>query len=118
MSINFYLFADSSTSVTLNPEWSYKDTPKKIESRRRTTDGSEYVYTWATYREFEVPVMYVSSADAYQIEQWWENNTELKWMQDGGTVHDVKILGSKSPLTERSMPYIDKFKGTINLGTF
>lgn len=114
----FNLFADSSTNVSLDPEWKYKDQPRKIEARHRSTTGEEYAYIFGTFQDFDVPVMFVSSADHGQLKLWWENNTELTWAESGGTEYPVRIVSDKYPLAKRTEPYHDLFEGVIKLSTF
>lgn len=114
---DFFLFSDSSTSVTINPEWGYADPKAKIQARHRSTTGAEYSYTYATYQTFKVPVSYVTSADRYQIQQWWESNTSLSWMEEGTTAVTVRITNDTFPLSKRNKPYYDLFMGELELST-
>lgn len=114
-----YLFVDSSVAVvTLNPEYGYEAGKVKNQMRKRSVTGKEYSYTLGTYEEFEVPVEYVSSADRYQIEQWWEDNDAMYWLEEGGTAVQVRITNDEFPLRKRNKPYYDYFKGTIKLSTY
>ena len=114
------LFSDSSTSVTLSPEYDYEHLPSKIQSRRRGIDGTEYVYNFGTYTEFSVPVEHVTSSDREQLYSWWLNNTSLVWQEDAGVTSEytVRMTDDVFPLRKRNKPYFHQFMGTIKLSTF
>ena len=115
---DFFLYSDSSTSVTLKPEYNFSDGHKKIESRFRSKSGPEYAYKWADYVFIRFEVKHMSRADATQITSWWLSNTELKFQQGSDDPVDVRITGESSPMSGRSKPYVDQHEGTITLEGF
>jgi len=117
--MTFRLFVDSSNGLDVNPEWDYKETDEKIESRHRTRDGSELVYKWGEFEAKEFTVMFVNSEFASIVNSWWSSNTNLLWMEEGGSaVNSVHIVNSKKPIDSFIKPYKDLFKGKIQLGTY
>jgi len=115
----FRLFVDSSTGVDVYPEYDFDDSEKKIESRHRTRDGSEFVYKWSEYSVIKMSVMYVNSAFKSQVNEWWSNNTNLLWMETGGTdVTSVRLTNTTKPISKVIKPYYDLFQGKIELGTY
>lgn len=115
---DFFLYSDSSTSVTLRPEYDFTSGRNKVESRFRSKSGPEYVFKWSDYTSIRFSVRYVSSADASQITSWWLTNTELKFQQGADTPVDVRLVGEDSPMDSRSKPHVNLFEGTIRLEGF
>lgn len=113
-----FLFVDSSTAVGLDPEYSYESPAEKNQNRIRTTTGAEYVYTFAVYQTYDVPVMFVNCADMVQIYSWWAADTELYWLEPGGVAQSVRITNKSFPLSKRIKPYNNLFQGTIKLSSF
>lgn len=115
----FRLFVDSSNGITVNPEYNFKDSGKKIESRHRTRDGSEFVYKWGEFGRITMSIMYVNSSFKTIVNSWWSDNTDLLWMEEGGTdVTSVHLINSAKPIDQFIKPYDDTYKGKIELGTY
>lgn len=115
----FRLFVDSSNGITVTPEFDFKDSAKKVESRHRTRGAKEYVYKWGEYDILKMKVMFVDSEFKSLVNSWWSSNTELLWMEEGGTdVTSVHITNKNKPIDGYNKPYDDLFKGSIELGTY
>lgn len=115
----FRLFVDSSRGVDVTPEFSLKDGGGKIETRTRTRDASEFVYKWGEFSTVKMDVAYVNSEFKSIVNSWWSSNTELLWMEVGGTdVTSVHITNKKKPVDGFNPPYNDLFTGKIELGTY
>lgn len=115
MADDFYLYADSNTSVTLRPEYDFKSGHRKIESRYRSKSGPEYAYKWSDYVRISFTVTHLNSADATQINSWWLSNTELLFQQGSETPVNVRIAGNESPINKRSEPNTYMHEGEIIL---
>jgi len=117
--MTFRLFVDSSNGVDVNPEWDYKEQQEKIESRHRTRDGSEYAYKWGQYTKIKFKVTYVDSSFKALVNSWWNTNTDLLFMETGGTsVTSVHLTNKTQPVESFMKPYTDLFGGTLELETY
>ncbi len=115
----FILQADSNTQVTLEPEFDYKDSSAKIENMHRTRDGSLFKYYWGDYTRIKFTIRFVNSETKEQINDWWLNNTELEFYEEGTTdVSTVLITNKAKPIDQFIRPYTDKFRGRIELEGF
>jgi len=115
----FRLFVDSDNGVTVEPEWDLKEKDSKIETRNRTRSGAEYVYKWGDYQTTKFSVMYVNSDFKSIVNSYWNNNVDLLWMEEGGSiVTSVHIVNKNTPIGGYIKPYSDTFKGTIELSTY
>lgn len=114
---DFYLFANSATSVTLNPLYDFKSETVKNISMERSPTGTLFMYQFGTYRRFKVPLTYVTSADKTRIESWWAVNTTVYFMEQGGTAVQVKIVNESTPFSQRVKPYFNLFAGQLELET-
>lgn len=115
----FRLFVDSSNGVTITPEFDFKDSASKVESRHRTRAGDEYVYRWGGFRTLKMKVKFVDSSFKAVVNSWWDSNADLLFMEEGGTdVTSVHITNKSQPIDGFVKPYNDLFQGTIDLGTY
>lgn len=117
--MTFRLFVDSSNGVDVNPEWDFKEQQEKIENRHRTRDGSEYVYKWGEFTTLKFKVTFVNSSFKSIVNSWWNTNTNLLWMEEGGTaVTSVQLINKTQPVDSFMKPYTDLFGGTLEIGTY
>ena len=112
----FILQSDSNTQVNLEPEFDFKDSSTKIENQHRTRDGSLFKYFWDEYPRIKFTIRFINSAQTKQINEWWSNNTELEFYEEGTTdVSSVLITNKTKPVDQFIRPYTDKFQGRIEL---
>jgi len=115
----YRLFVDSSNGVDVEPEYNYQEQDTKIENRHRTRSGEEYIYKWGGYKRRKFGVRWVNSNFKSIVNSWWDSNTELLFMEEGGTeVFSVRITNRNLPIGSIEKPYSDTFKGSIELGTY
>lgn len=111
----FRLFVDSSTGVTVYPEWNFEQDTTKIEDEHRARSGARYVYKWGQYEKFKFSVSWVNSEFRSIVNSWWSTNTKLLFMEEGSTeVYSVQLVGDL-PVNEYMKPYRDQFGGVIEL---
>lgn len=117
--MSFRLFVDSDNGIDVYPEYNLKEDEKKVETRHRTRDGSEYVYKWGSFEQIKFSVMYVNSEFKSIVNSWWLSNTDLLWMEEGGAdITSVHLINKSKPINQFVKPYDNLFKGTIELGTY
>lgn len=115
----FRIFVDSNSGVTIEPEYDFAHTPKKIENRYRARDGSEYVYKWSDYDGWKMSVSYVDSLTRYHLNNWWRDNTDLLFKSESeSAVYSVHLVGRDQPIQQMIKPYTYLFKGFIDLETY
>ncbi len=117
--MTFRLFVDSDNGVDITPEWDFKETGQKIETRQRARSGAEYVYKWGSFTRKKFSVMFVTSSTMAIVNSWWISNTDLLWMEVGGSVvTSVHLINKATPIGGFQKPYDNLFKGKIELGTY
>lgn len=115
----FILFVDSSTSVEIEPDYQSSEQDSKIEDVHRTRSGGRYHYKWGDYFRRMYSVSFVDSAFKSRVNDWWNENTALLFMEDGSTqVHSVRIVNIAQPIGGYIAPYDDLFTGTIELESY
>ena len=115
----FRLFVDSSTGVDIDPEYDYKEQDFKVEDKHRTRSGREYRYKWGDVEKITMGMRFVNSSTMSQINDWWKDNTDLLWMEVGGSSVSSFHLSNKSkPIDKRIKPYTDQFAGKIELESY
>lgn len=115
----YRLFVDSSNGVDVNPEYDFAQEDEKVERRHRVRSGKEYVYKFGDYSNFKFTVRYVNSEFRSIVNSWWNTNTELLFMEEGGAdVYSVRIFNDNMPVSKFEEPYTDLFKGKIELSTY
>jgi len=108
------LFIDSSTSVTLTPEFTFKDEAKKLQSTMRTQAGTLIQYKFATFPSFKIPVKYINDTDKDQLHEWWRDNDDLTFAY-GGSEYTVRIVNKTNPVSKTIKPYDNLWQGELKL---
>jgi len=111
-----FILTDGTNVASLNPEWDLKFADKKIEDVHRTRTGTAYRYKWGQYHATKFSVEYVNSATMCQVNSWWGANTALAlYDASSALVHSGYLANASKPIAEYVKPYIDQFKGIIEL---
>jgi hypothetical protein len=114
--MSFILQANSSSQVTLEPEYDYARTDAKIENEHRTRSGDRYVYNWGRYRRIKFSIRYVDSATMNIVNNWWRNDTKLEFYEQGTTdITSCQLTNSTIPIGEFVRPYTNLFEGRVEL---
>lgn len=102
------------------PEYDFKDTSEKIESVHTTRAGNRYVYKWGDNDAAKFGVKFVTSSQRHVLNNsWWAGNQKLLFVDTPGSfTWDVQIISKKKPIDSFVKPYIDMWKGTIELGSY
>lgn len=117
--MSWRLFVNSADGLSLDPEFSFKQATRKIESRHRSRDASEFVYKWGEYDRFSVPVMYVNSETQSIVNSWWSSNADLLFKSESASaVYSVHLVNRELPIGEFIKPYDTLFKGVIELAVY
>jgi len=115
----YRLFVDSSAGVSIDPEWDYASTDRKVENRSMGRSGLSEVYKYGEFIGRNFSLRYVDSATASVINSWWASNTPLLFMREGDTeVSTVLLANEKTPIGKLERPYAGQFSGTIELGGY
>jgi hypothetical protein len=117
--MSWLLFPSSGNHVTLDPEWNFDRSDKKIEDEHRTRSGRRYVYKWGSHARWKFDVQYVSSSTAAIVNSWFLSNASLLFMESGGTeIFSVQITNADLPFGRFVKPYTSLMLGTIELSTY
>ena len=103
--------------VQVRPEYNWKDSGEKVETRHRTRDGSEFVYKWGDFDKVSFGVSYVNSSFKSTVNSWWGDNTDLVFTENVD-VRSVHLTNRTKPIDKLIEPYDDLFRGKIELGTY
>lgn len=113
--MEFHLHS-ATNSIQLYPEYSYRDEAEKIETVHRSRSGKEYRYKFGDFGRWRIPLSFLTSSDAAQINEWWNTNTDLTYTEDGGTTtYGVRLVNDKKPIGGFVEPYDDLWTGTLEL---
>lgn len=119
MTVEAYMLTDGTSVVSLNPEWDFKLTHKKVESVHRTRTGEQYRYIWGSNRGVKFKVEYVSSADQCRINSWWGASVGLTLFDASSSVVLSGYLANNTPPIDSFVrPYSDMFFGVIELESY
>ena len=123
--MSFYIATSGSLSVNsmvdyvqVYPEYNYELTGKKIEDRKRSRAGKEYVYKWSQYKGWKFDIFYVNCADMTKINSWWSGNDTLIFIDNLSQVNTVRLTNDKTPISKFEKPYTDLWSGMIELENF
>ena len=107
-----------SAAITLHPEWSFQQRQTVIRNQHRSQGGALQTYDWSNYLAFTVPLQFVSSADATQINSWWQVNDSVFFTmntEQGNTTALCKIVNTQLPLNQFHQPDQTLWRGTLFL---
>jgi len=115
-----YTLTDSVASVEVMPEYDFKCVCKKLETQHRTTNGRKFVYKWGQYYSASMSLRWVSQTDKEQLNTWWSENTKLMWYptSDATQVESVIFANNEAPIGGVEKPYVDLFKGKLQLESY
>lgn len=114
-----FVLIDSLNNINITPDFDFEQIGEKVENRHRVRSGEQYVYKWGEIRKFQMGVSYVDSGFKSVVNSHWKENTELLFVQSGDMrVNSVRIGNTSLPVGEFIEPYMNLFKGTIQLETY
>lgn len=114
-----YTLTDGSVVVSLNPQWDLKFDSRKNQIDHRTRSGAAYHYKWGDYGHVSFSIEDLSSSDMCAVNSWWGANTPVVLYDTTTTaVISGTLVNASAPIDSYVEPYIDLFKGTIELETF
>lgn len=116
--MSLLLFPSSGNHVALEPEWDFDRKDTQVKTEHTTRSGKRFVYKWGSYCKFSFNVDLVNSSTAALINSWWITNTKLLLSATSGElaqVFSVMLIANDYPLGQFRKPYMDKFKGKIEL---
>jgi len=121
MTFQLQLGPDSSTAITLHPEWDYEFKTSQTRSDMRTPAGKLYQYKYGDYKSFDLSLEYFPSSEASIVNSWADTNTDLLFFVTSDTateVNSVRIMNDESPFSEFNEPFVDRWKGSLTLETY
>lgn len=103
--------------LDVNPEWDIALDSEKIENRHRAKSGKQYVYKWGRFDSVKFSLTYVNSQARNIINNsYWNNNARVLFgMEDGSIIVEGMVGGSKPPINSYQKPYLNLWKGKIDL---
>lgn len=114
-----YMLFDGTNVVSMYPEWDFKLEDHKIENVHRTRLGNMYRYKWGSYKRVKFSVEHLSSSDMCRVNSWWGANTPLRLFDTSSVlVCSAYLVNNTVPIGQMVSPYVDKFKGVIELETY
>lgn len=115
MSVTLINSADN-ISVIFEAQFSSETSKEKIASSHATISGRDSFYNYSIFNTFTIDVKYITSSDRLQINEWWENQSELFFTNYDQSTATVKITNDSQPSKEVSWPYWNLSTTQIKLG--
>lgn len=94
--------------ITLEPEYDYAELETAVRSRHRTVGHVLREYDWGTYLRFEVPLRYLTSADAARMAGWWRAGDDVFFTRSSSEFPSsvkCRIVNDQHPFPRRERPY-------------
>lgn len=109
-----------STEITFDPSEGYKKPNDSEINRYSSINGTEYSYKRYVKKLWEIPLEFIPSADAVQINTWWEDIEQLQFYPDlinaPSTYYNIRIWNNSVPLDSFRRPrWEDYFDGDLIL---
>lgn len=113
------LFVDSSNGVTIEPEYDFAQLDELILNAHRARGGRNYRYKWGSFNKWKMSVRYVNSSFMSVVNSYWTSNTTLLFKSESlSAVYTVALINKSLPIANFEKPYIDLYKGIIELETY
>lgn len=108
-----------SSVFCVDPEYDFVADEKKNSVSDRTRGGDRFTYHNGVFNIFKFSIRYVSDQDKVVLNSWWINNTSL-YLIDGvnSNYYPVKIMNSEPPIDSLEHPYVNLWRGIINLESY
>lgn len=106
----------ASNPITLEVGYGYLERQSQRKVHRRTQTGLLSTYHWTQHHQFTIPLDFVSSADASQINEWWRTNAQLEITlntSDAASTIVCHLMNTTSPLDTIVKPYRDRLQGRL-----
>ena len=103
-----------SIDIDLEPDWDFKRLEKLRIEPSISISGVGADYTWTSFKTFSVPLKYVTTSDAIQMNLWWERTTSLLFLWEQST-YSVLITNPNKPFLATIKPYHDLYSGTLEI---
>jgi len=104
--------------VTLEAEYDFKKTTKKITDKVVTSSRKSYEHTRSTHTGVQFTARYVDRFTRDKLLSFWQNQDQLFCFDTYGSFLQPGTLSGKSPLPKVAFPYHDQYDGIINLESF
>lgn len=117
----FKVWDSSSGSVALEPLFSIKEDIAKEQNINRTPSGNATVYTYSTWRTWNLSFRLVPAADAAFVNSIFSGSRlcQLEVIEDGvSQVYSGMIVNDKSPFHELDKPHTDRWSGDLSLSAY
>jgi len=118
MSKTYLLGTNSATGIVLIPEWDYSFGEEISRSSFRTRNGRLFSYKWHDYNKIKFDTNWVTNSNAAIVNSWWDTQTKLIFIDitdTTATITSCMLIGKEAPFREHPEPYVEYFKGVIEL---
>jgi len=126
---------DGTIAVAFDPDWDLRRQRTSLAEESVSIGGKMATFLWGDYRSYSLPVTYIPSSDAMQINKWWRNGDELnadiqlEYFTLGDSYlglldqsynplyGDIKfrIVNTQQPFSQFIRPYTDEYAGTLEI---
>lgn len=109
--MDFYI-GDGVSSLWVDLDYTTKINGSKIETQNKSVNGKFSRTTWGSIKKWSLGMSYIPSSDAFQLNQWWADNTELTFVFDSSTYTAI-ITNAEVPFSQYNKPNHDLMFGTV-----
>jgi len=103
--------------LDLYPEWEAREARGQIAGGHRSALGRIRQTIWGTWPGWELPLRYVPSSAAAQLNRWWHGGWNLAFTLDSSDTAAALVarLVGPEPMQRMDPPYSDYWRGTLHL---
>lgn len=110
----------SDSTIPLHPTWDYSERVIKDKNFNRTQSGQLNSFRKnGVHYEFNLPIDYIGSGEAHDINDWWEDQTDLNLIINKGFDTQqsviVRINNLLKPFNINIRGRINNFRGSLLL---
>ena len=124
------ILTDGSIEIAIDGDWGTLHQREVIREDMQSIGGKNYSYHWGSFNAWSIPIDYIPSSDAAQVNEWYRDREELTFHYEGDFIlnnpvngvldenhlwdsTNVYIMGQ--PFQQMKKPYQTAWRGNLTI---
>ncbi len=110
--------SEDPNEIIIFPTYEFAERDKAIRATTRTVGGFQRTFDWSDFRAYTIPLIFINSADKFQINQWWRNGDTIQFTlntSESLSTIDCRITNNQLPIGQLHNGRFDLYQGAIQL---
>ena len=110
--------SEDPNEIIIFPTYDFVERDKANRAYTRTLGGFQRTFDWSDFRAYTVPLIFINSADKFQINQWWRNGNTIQFTLNTSvslSTINCRMVNRQMPIGQLHTGRFDLFQGAIQL---